>query len=39
MAIALPALEVAAGIGLLFDIKGSLAVIAGLLGMFIAMLG
>ncbi len=37
--IALPALEVAAGIGLLFDIKGSLAVIAGLLGMFIAMLG
>jgi uncharacterized membrane protein YphA (DoxX/SURF4 family) len=37
--IALPALEVAAGIGLLFDIKGSLAVIAGLLGLFIAMLG
>ncbi len=37
--IALPALEVAAGIGLLFDIKGSLSVIAGLLGMFIAMLG
>jgi hypothetical protein len=38
VAIALPALEVAAGIGLLFDIKGSLAVIAGLLGLFIAML-
>ena len=37
--IALPALEVAAGIGLLFDIKGSLSVIAGLLAMFIAMLG
>ena len=39
MAIALPALEVAAGIGLLFDIKGSLSVIAGLLGLFIAILG
>ena len=39
VAIALPALEAAAGIGLLFDIKGSLAVIAGLLGLFIAMLG
>jgi len=39
VAIALPALEVAAGIGLLFDIKGSLSVIAGLLGLFIAMLG
>lgn len=37
--ISLPALEVAAGIGLFFDIKGSLAVIAGLLGMFIVMLG
>jgi uncharacterized membrane protein YphA (DoxX/SURF4 family) len=39
VAIALPALEVAAGIGLLFDIKGSLSVIAGLLGLFIAILG
>ncbi len=39
VAITLPALEVAAGIGLLFDIKGSLSVIAGLLGLFIAMLG
>jgi uncharacterized membrane protein YphA (DoxX/SURF4 family) len=37
--IALPALEVVAGIGLLFDIKGSLSVIAGLLGLFIAILG
>jgi len=39
VAIALPALEVAAGIGLLFDIEGSLLVIAGLLGLFIAILG
>ena len=39
LAIALPALELAAGIGLLFDIEGSLLVIAGLLGLFIAILG
>ena len=39
MAIFLPALEVVAGIGLLFDIGGSLSVIAGLLGLFIAILG
>ncbi|MEW6672958.1 MAG: MauE/DoxX family redox-associated membrane protein [Thermodesulfobacteriota bacterium] len=38
LAIALPALEVVAGIGLLFDIKGSLALITGLLGLFIAVL-
>jgi hypothetical protein len=37
-AIVLPALEVAAGIGLLFDLEGSLAVITGLLGLFIAIL-
>ena len=39
VAIALPALEVAAGIGLLFDIQGSLATIAGLLLLFIVILG
>jgi len=39
VAIALPAIEVAAGIGLLFDIEGSLLVIAGLLGLFVAILG
>ena len=39
VAIFLPALEVVAGIGLLFDIEGSLAVIAGLLALFIAILG
>lgn len=39
MAIALPALEVIAGIGLLFDIRGSLAVTAGLLVLFMAVLG
>lgn len=39
VAIVLPALEVAAGIGLLFDIEGSLSLIAGLLVMFIAILG
>ena len=38
MSIALPVLEVAAGIGLLFDIKGGLAVITGLLGLFIVIL-
>lgn len=36
--IVLPALEVLAGIGLLFDIEGSLAVIAGLLVLFLAVL-
>ena len=39
VAIVLPVLEVAAGIGLFFDIEGSLSVIAGLLGLFIAILG
>ncbi len=39
VAFALPALEVIAGIGLLFDIEGSLAVIAGLLVLFITVLG
>ncbi|MBU0544077.1 MAG: DoxX family membrane protein [Proteobacteria bacterium] len=39
VAVALPALELAAGIGLLFDIKGSLSMISGLLGLFIAILG
>ncbi len=38
IAVALPALEVAAGIGLLFDIRGSLEIIAGLLVLFIAIL-
>jgi len=38
MAIVLPILEVVAGIGLLFDIEGSLAVITGLLGLFIVIL-
>jgi hypothetical protein len=38
VAIFLPALEVAAGIGLLFDIKGSLGLIFGLLGLFIGIL-
>lgn len=37
--IALSALEVAAGIGIFFDIEGSLEVIAGLLVLFIAILG
>jgi len=37
VAIALPVLEVAAGIGLIFDIEGSLSVIAGLLGLFIVI--
>ena len=35
----LPALEITAGFGLLFDIRGSLAIIAGLLVFFIAILG
>lgn len=39
VAIILPALEVAAGIGLLFDIKGGLEVITGLMVLFIAILG
>ena len=39
VALILPALEVVAGVGLLFDIRGSLAVIAGLLLLFIAILG
>jgi uncharacterized membrane protein YphA (DoxX/SURF4 family) len=39
VSILLPALEVAAGIGLLFDIEGSLSVIAALLCLFIAILG
>jgi hypothetical protein len=38
-AILLPALEVAAGLGLMFDIEGSLEVITGLLVLFIAILG
>ena len=38
MAMFLPALEVAAGIGLFFDIEGSLAVVAGLLVLFLAVL-
>ena len=37
--LALPVLEVAAGIGLVLDIEGSLSVIAGLLVLFIAILG
>jgi len=37
--VTLPALEVAAGIGMLFDIEGSLSVIASLLVLFIAILG
>jgi hypothetical protein len=39
VAIGLPLLEVTAGIGLMFDIRGSLALIAGLLLLFIALLG
>ena len=39
VAVALPALEVAGGIGLLCEIEGSLAVIAGFLVLFIAILG
>ncbi|CAB5162453.1 related to methylamine utilization protein [Olavius algarvensis associated proteobacterium Delta 3] len=38
VAIALPALEVIAGIGLIFDIEGSLSIIAGLLVTFIGIL-
>ncbi len=39
VAIGLPLLETIAGIGLLFDIRGSLAAIASLLGMFLLVLG
>jgi hypothetical protein len=39
VAVMLPALEVFAGIGLLFDIQGSLSVITGLLLIFAAVLG
>ena len=39
VAVILPTLEVLAGVGLLFDIRGSLAVIAGLLMLFFAILG
>ncbi len=39
VAVFLPVLEVAAGIGLMFDIKGSLSTITGLLVIFIAILG
>jgi len=38
-AIGLPLLEVIAGFGLLFDIRGSLSLITGLLVLFIAVLG
>ena len=39
VAIGLPFLEVIAGIGLLFDIRGSLALITGLLVLFMVVLG
>ena len=39
VAIGLPLLEVTAGIGLLFDIRGSLALIGGLLLLFMVVLG
>ncbi len=39
VAIGLPLLEVIAGIGLLFDIRGSLALITGLLVLFMVVLG
>ena len=39
VAIGLPILETLAGIGLLFDIRGSLTVITALLGMFVFVLG
>lgn len=39
VAVALPILEVIAGIGLLFDIRGSLTLIAGLLVLFSVILG
>ena len=39
VAISLPLLEVIAGIGLLFDVRGSLALITGLLVLFMVVLG
>ncbi len=39
VALILPALEVVAGVGLLFDLRGSLSLIAGLLMLFVAILG
>jgi uncharacterized membrane protein YphA (DoxX/SURF4 family) len=39
VAIGLPILETLAGIALLFDVRGSLAVISGLLGLFVFVLG
>ncbi len=39
VAVTLPLLELTAGIGLVFDIKGSLAIITGLLVLFLAVLG
>ena len=39
LAVGLPAVEVAAGIGLLFDARGALSVITGLLLLFVAVLG
>jgi len=39
VAVGLPLLETVAGIALLFDIRGSLAVISGLLGLFVFVLG
>jgi len=39
IAIALPVLEIIVAIGLIFDMRGSLAVITGLLALFILILG
>ena len=39
VAVGLPLLETLAGLALLFEIRGGLAVISGLLGLFIAVLG
>ena len=39
VAVGLPLLEALAGLALLFEIRGGLAVISGLLGLFIAVLG
>lgn len=39
VAVILPTLEVLAGVGLIFDIRGSLAVITGLLMLFVVILG
>jgi len=39
VAIGLPLVETVAGVALLFDIRGSLAVISGLLGLFVFVLG